>query len=123
MNWKEIARDCRAFGSVPFYFIVAARALVGPYWDFLTQLLIAAACLLLINRIVKGDLHISRALVLWTFTALFYKEIYYTLFSAVLLGGIMIASRHLKIHWKNLLTGAGVGAVATGLAYLAAPLI
>ena len=41
-NWKkEVARDIIAFGSIPFFGIVLARALIGPYWEFVYQIIIA----------------------------------------------------------------------------------
>jgi len=47
-NWKkEVVRDILAIAGVPFFLIILARALVGPYWDFVYQISIAGALLLL----------------------------------------------------------------------------
>ena len=125
---QEIARDLRALGGIPFYFIVAVRAVVGQYLIFIWQLVIAAAILLGIHFITKKmkqptDMHIACAFVLCTFTSVFYQEAYYTIFAFALLGMILIASFYLKLKKSTILHGVIAGIMSSAVAYLVAPMI
>ena len=81
-NWKkEIARDTLALGSIPFYFLVIIRAVVGQYAIFVYQLLIAVIVLFVLSKIIKNsNLHMARAFILVIFTSLFYNDLFYTVF-------------------------------------------
>ena len=85
-NWKKgIARDVMALGSIPFYFIVIIRAIIGKYAIFVYQLLIAAIILFLLMKIFrKSNAHIARGLILVVFTSLFYRDNLYTTFAFLL---------------------------------------
>lgn len=85
-DWKyEIARDSMAFGSILFYLIVIIRAIIGEYMPFVYQLLIAITILILSSFIVKNaNHHLARAFVLVVFTSLFYKDVPFTIFAALL---------------------------------------
>ncbi len=121
---KEIARDLRALGSVPFYFIVLVRAVIGQYAIFIWQLLIAAAGLLLMHRMKsKVDMRIASAIVLCTFTSVFYREAYFTIFATAVLLMLLVASAYIKVSRRSMMTGVIAGVGCSAIAYFLAPLI
>src|SRR3989338_3619595 len=77
-NWKKgIARDVMALGSIPFYFIVIIRAIIGKYAIFVYQLLIAAIILFLLMKIFGNPMRIlQEVLSLWFSQAYFIEIIY-----------------------------------------------
>ena len=119
---KEIARDLRALGGIPFYFIVAVRAVIGQYALFVWQLIIAAAGLLFIyfttrNTKMKSDMHIASLLVLCVFTSIFYNELYFTVFAFALGGLVIVASYYNQIKNWVIIRGLIAGIICSGLAY------
>ena len=119
---KEVARDLRALGGIPFYFIVAVRAVIGQYALFVWQLIFAAAGLLIIyfttrNTKMKVDMHIASLLVLIVFTSLFYNELYFTVFAFALFGLVIIASYYNQIKNWVIIRGLIAGIICSGLAY------
>ncbi|MFH1063818.1 MAG: hypothetical protein V1729_01925 [Candidatus Woesearchaeota archaeon] len=121
---EDIAHDLRALGSIPFYFIVIIRAVIGQYLLFLWQLVIAAGGLLFLYHTSKGtDLRIASAIVLCVFTSLFYVEIYFTVFASAIVVMIIMASVYIRIDKRKILRGIISGAGCSLLAYLIAPLI
>lgn len=124
-NWKkEIARDTMALGSIPFYFIVIIRAIIGKYAIFVYQLIIAAFFLYFISKLIKKfNFHIARGFILITFTSLFYKENLFTVF-ALLLWILMIVSAHIiKIKKNEIYKGVVFGILVSIISYLISPLI
>ena len=114
-NWqKEIARDAIALGSIPFYFIVIVRAVIGQSSVFITQLVIALVAWLILARFVKdADAHISRSFILFVFISLFYQELIFTIFAAVLWVMIMLSGKYLGRSNKALALGALVGILSS----------
>ena len=73
---KGIARDLLALGSIPFYFLVVIRAVIGKYNIFVYQMVIAAVIIFILYFIMKNsNIHVARSFVAVIFTSLFYKEI------------------------------------------------
>ena len=121
---KEVARDLRAFGSVPFYFIITVRAVIGQYALFLWQLSIAAIGIVMAYRFSdKIDLRLSAGVILFSFTSLFYKDTFYTVFAFIVLLFMAIASAHLKIKRRNMLSGIILGVALSAIAFVIGPLI
>jgi hypothetical protein len=125
---KEVSRDLRAFGSIPFYFIVGIRSFIGEYMIFVWQLIIAAVALLAILFLTRktkmqADIHIAAALVLCIFTSLFYVELLFTIFAFVLLALMIAASYYLKIKKMVIARGILAGVICSAISYLIAPLI
>jgi len=89
-KWKkEIARDCLALGSIPFYFIVAVRAVIGKHMLFVYQMIISAIVLFILFKLIKdSNMHIARSLILIIFTSIFYKDLYYTIYAIYIKGAI-----------------------------------
>jgi|TARA_B100001971_G_scaffold212820_1_gene244023 hypothetical protein len=124
-DWKyELARDSMAFGSILFYIIVIARAIIGDYMIFVYQLLIAIAILILSSLIIKNTNHyIARTFVLVVFTSLFYKDALFTIF-AVLLWLFMIGSAfYMKENKKSIFKGIILGIIAALVGYYLSLLI
>jgi len=124
-DWKkEVARDSIALGSIPFYFIVIIRAIIGKYNIFVYQLLIALAVLIILSLVVKkSDMHIARTLILWAFTSLFYKDNLYTIFAFLLFVIVIISSYYLKVKKKEIIKGITLGIGSSVAAYYLASLI
>ncbi|MBT3691028.1 hypothetical protein HOG16_02170 [Candidatus Woesearchaeota archaeon] len=124
MNWKkETARDLLALGSIPFFILVMARSLVGEYYLFIFQTLIALVFIHFIGWKLDFNRHLARMLVLVFFTVLFYNQFIYSVFS-VLVGLITLLSLfYLKEPVKKIGFGILLGVLASLLGYYLAPLI
>ena len=118
-DWKyELARDVMALGSIPFYFIVIARATIGDYMIFVYQLLIALAILIISSFIIKNtNHHITRAFVLVVFTSLFYKDNFYTIFVSFVWLLMIGAAFYIKINKKSIFKGIILGVIVTLVSY------
>lgn len=120
----EAARDLVALGGLPFYLLVAARAAIGPYPAFLSQVVIALPVLILLARLVRGsNLHIARALVLVVFTSLFYKSPQFTIFAALVWAGMIFSLARLKVPSGEIVRGIALGAVSAAAGYVLTLLI
>ena len=124
MNWKkEIARDCIALGSLPFYLIVLARSTIGQYWPFVIQMTAGIAFLYLITVFAKFDKYSSRSFLILVFTTLFYQNIGFTILASILWICILFSLNYLKTDKKELLKGVLVGLACAGIAYFVSGLI
>ncbi len=117
MNWKkEVARDCIALGSIPFYIIVLIRAIIGEYAIFVYQLLIAFLILFGLSRLIKYDVYVARVFILFLFTSLFYEVLLYTSFAFLLWILVIASSWYLKVKkellFKGIVFGLLVGLVS-----------
>ncbi len=116
---SKIARDIIALGSVIFYLLVAARALVGPFWHFFTFLCSAAVILIIIFLLNKDfELYISRGLILAIGTIYFYSDILFTIFASVVYCLMIISSSYLGNKGIKILKGLLVGSVSILGGYL-----
>ena len=118
-NWKkEAARDMMAFGSIPFYFIVVIRSMIGQYAIFVYQMVIAAIVLFLLFKIFKkSNAYIARGIVLVVFTSLFYKDSLFALFAFLLWILMIISAFYIKVKKTEIIKGALLGILAVGTAY------
>ena len=125
VDWKkEVARDLIALGSIPFYFLVMARSLVGKYFLFTYQLIVGLLFLFLISLFFKKfNPYLSRVFVLIVFTILFYNDMFYSIF-AILAGVLLLVSLfYLKKPKKEIGLGFVFGLITSLIAYYLAPLI
>jgi len=125
VNWKkEVARDLIALGSIPFYFLVIARSLVGKYFLFTYPLIIGLLFLFLISLFFKKfNPYLSRVFVLIVFTILFYNDMIYSIF-AIIAGVLLLVSLfYLKKPKKDIGFGLVFGIIASLIAYYVAPQI
>jgi hypothetical protein len=105
--------DLLALGSWVFYLIVIIRALIGPFRPFIDQLLIAGACLLLLQWWVREQEHyLARGIVLAFFTSMFYQDFLFTGFASLIVLGMMVSSYALHRSMKNIFLGLFVGIVS-----------
>ena len=124
MDKKEIARDLIALGSIPFYILVIARSLIGDYYLFFYQLIIALILLFLVNIIFKNfNQHLSRAFVLVVFTIIFYKQLIYTVFAVIVFLLILASLVYLKIDKKEINFGLILGIISSLIGYYLAPFL
>jgi flagellar biosynthesis protein FlhB len=119
MEWmRELLRDIIAFGSWPFYLIVLARSLVGPYWDFFIPALIAALFLAGLEFFGKHlNLAVGRLIPLAVFTILFYKALSFTLFAIILSLSVILCSYFLYKQPKRLLYGLVAGGAVSLISF------
>ena len=124
-SWlKEISRDLLALGSIPFYFLVVIRAIIGKDYTFAYQMLIAAILIFILNFIVKdSNLYLSRALVILVFTSLFYKEMIFTIFATSIWILGLLAAYYLRRKIRYILRAIIIGFVSSIAAYYLAPLL
>ena len=107
---KETARDLFAFGSVPFYFLVVVRAVIGKYNVFVYQMIIAAIVILILYFIIKdSNLHIARAFAIIVFTSIFYNAMLYTFFAVLVWILLLVSAYYLKRKISPILRGIIIG--------------
>ena len=82
MEWKEVARDLKALGSLPLYVLVIGRALVGLYWPFVVEMVAA----LIVVQLLGKSTYVARFFCVGVFTVLFYQSWVYGMFFAVVAG-------------------------------------
>ena len=118
-SWlKETARDLFAFGSVPFYFLVVIRAIIGKYNVFVYQMIIAAIVILILYFIIKdSNLHIARAFAIIVFTSIFYKAMLYTFFAALVWIVLLVSAYYLKRKIGSILRGIIIGLLGSLIGY------
>ena len=115
---KEISRDLLALGSIVFYFLVLGRALIEPYWPFVSQLIISGVVLFLAYLLYKkADFYSARALILLLFTSLFYKDLVYSLFSSSVFVLVLISSYFTGNKIKSIAYGVVFGVIASLAGY------
>ncbi len=124
-NWKkEVARDTLALGSIPFYFLVVVRAVIGKYAVFVYQVLIAVIVLFILAKLIKNsNLHIARGLVLFVFTSLFYNDLFYTSFVFLIFLIMLVASAYLKEEKAKIAKGVLLGIITSLISYYLAMLL
>lgn len=121
---KEAARDTIALGGIAFFIIIIGRALIGPYWSFVYQLLLGFIIFLLIRLIIRdSDTKVAIACIIAVFTMLFYNEIRFTIFAVVILVLLILSAIYLKIKKKAILLGAVLGLISAVLSYYLVPII
>ena len=107
---KETARDLLAFGSIPFYFLVVVRAVIGKYNVFVYQMIIAAIVILILYFIIKdSNLHIARAFAIIVFTSIFYNAMLYTFFAVLVWILLLVSAYYLKRKISPILRGIIIG--------------
>lgn len=117
MDKKEIARDIIAFGSIPFYAIVIARATVGEHLPFVAHLLLAALLLFLASLFVSFNRHMARGVILAIFTSAFYQDGLFTAFAFALTAMMLMSLRYLKTRTSDLARSVLAGVVVSGISY------
>lgn len=124
-NWKkEVARDTLALGSIPFYFLVVIRAVIGRYEFFVYQVFIAVIVLFILAKIIKNsNLHIARGLVLFVFTSLFYNDLFFTSFVFLVFLIMLLSSAYLKEEKAKIAKGVLLGVITSLVSYYLAMFI
>ena len=118
---KEIARDLLALGSIPFYFLVVIRAIIGKYDIFVYQMLIAGTSIFILYFIIKdSNMHIVRSFAVVIFTSLFYKEMLYTFFAFLVWVLLVVSGYYIKRNMGSLFRGIIIGIMSSLLGYYGA---
>ena len=118
-SWlKEIARDLFAFGSIPFYFLVIIRAIIGKYNVFVYQMAIGAIAVFILYFLIKdSSMHTARLLVIVVFTSLFYKAVPYAIFAALIWVLLLVSVYYIKRKIGYVIRGLIIGAVSSLAGY------
>ena len=121
-SWlKEIARDLLALGSIPFYFLVVIRAVIGKYNIFVYQMLIAAVIIFALYFLIKGsNLRVARSFVVLVFTSLFYKEAIFTIFASLIWILLLASAYYLKRNIGFVFRGIAIGLISSLAGYYGA---
>ena len=121
-SWlKEISRDLLALGSIPFYFLVVVRAVIGKYEIFIYQMVLAAIVVFILFFLIKNsNLHIARSFVILVFTSLFYKEMLYIVFAAIIWLLLLISAFYLKRSIGFIIRGVIIGVISSLAGYYGA---
>lgn len=118
---NEIARDLLALGSIPFYFLVVIRAVIGKYNIFVYQLLISATVIFILYFVIKNsNMHIARSFVAVAFTSLFYKETIYTVFAGLIWVLLLVSAYHIKRKSGPVFRGIIIGIISSLIGYYGA---
>ena len=121
---KEFARDLLALGSIPFYLLVVARSIIGSYYAFVYQMVIAAISIFIIYFLIKdSSLHMARSLVVVVFTSMFYKEVIFTAFAALVWVLLVFAAYYVKRKAGYVIRGIVIGILSSLSGYYGALLI
>lgn len=107
---KEIQRDILALGSPVFYFLVIARALVGPFWDLANPLVFLAPIVFLLSYFkFPADLYLSRALLMVVVISLHYGDWKFAMFSGLVWSAMIYAALKLGRSPQSIVYGAVLG--------------
>jgi hypothetical protein len=118
-SWlREIQRDLMALGSVVFYLLVLGRALVGPYWDLATPLLVVGVALLAVHPLLnRADLYLTRALIVAVLVTRHYGDLVFGLFGAAAFVLMVLSAPGLGHSRSSIVQGLALGVVASGAAF------
>ncbi len=118
-SWlKEISRDLLALGSIPFYFLVVIRAIIGKYNVFVYQMLVGAIAIFILYFVIKdSNMHIARSLVAVVFTGMFYKETIYTVFTAFVWVLLLFSAYYIKRNIGSVTRGIVIGIISCFASY------
>ncbi len=124
-SWlKGIARDLLALGSIPFYFLVVIRAVIGKYDIFVYQMLIAAIMIFILHFVIKGsNFHVARSFTALVFTSLFYKEMIFTAFASLIWILLLVSAYYLKRNIGFVFRGVVIGAISSMAGYYITPFL
>jgi hypothetical protein len=115
---KEIARDLIALGSIPFYFLVIIRAIIGEYGLFVSQMVIAAIVILILYFVIKdSSMHVARSVPIIFFTSIFYKDTIYTIFAGLVWTLLLISAYYAKGNIGFVVRGLIIGAISSLAGY------
>ncbi|MBI1936095.1 hypothetical protein HYS31_06660 [Candidatus Woesearchaeota archaeon] len=110
-SWlKEVARDLLALGSIPFYFLVVIRSIIGKYELFVYQMLISAIAILILCFVIKdSNMHVARSLVILVFTGVFYKDSLFIVFASLIWLLILASAYVLRKKFSPIIRGIIIG--------------
>ena len=118
---KEFTRDLLALGSIPFYLLVVIRSVIGDYYAFVYQMIIAAIAVFILYFLIKdSSLHIARSLVIVVFTSLFYKEAIFTIFASIVWVLLLFADYYIKRKIGHVIRGIILGMLSSLIGYYGA---
>jgi hypothetical protein len=114
----EVQRDLMALGSVVFYVLVLGRALVGPFWDLATPLLVVGVALLAVNALLsQADLYLTRALIVAVLVTRHYGDLVFGMFAAAAFVLMVLSAPGLGRSRSSIVQGLALGVVLSVAGY------
>jgi len=115
---RESARDALALGGWAFCILVIARATIGEYMQYVSQIILAIILSSLLAFAVRGsETRISRALILAFFTIVFYNDLKFTIFAAFVVVILFLSAIVLEIKKESIIKGSILGVISSGLIF------
>lgn len=119
---NELARDLIALGSIPFLLLTIARvSVMQAYYPM--QFIISSVIFFILRFIFKASLHAGLGLILSAFISVFYHNILFTSFAAIIYTGMIISLFYLGKSKKEIINGISLGAISAGIGYYIVKLI
>ena len=120
---KEIARDIVALGSPIFFILVVARIYLLSNFEYLSQFVIAGILFLVLFFIFKADIYSGLGLIVLIFTMIYYDDLKFGIFGALLYIGLILSLVYLNKGKKEVFLGAVFGAISALISHLAVGII
>jgi len=115
---RKVARDVLALGSWVFFALVIVRALIGPFYPLLSQVVIAGIFVLIVGLLFKDyDGYLSRGIILAIFTCLFYRDTLYSAFVTLVVAAMIWSSYSVGRKNKEVIWGVVIGLLGSGIGY------
>ena len=112
------ARDTIALGGIAIFIMAIARAAFSNYWDYIIQMLFAGLILFIFQLFIKSENHSARAIIIFTFTTLFYNRNIFTYFAIFLLILFYTSLFYLDYNKKQILIGTILGIISSWISYM-----
>ena len=112
------ARDTIALGGIAIFIMAIARAAFSNYWDYIIQMLFAGLILFIFQLFIKSENHSARAIIIFTFTTLFYNRNIFTYFAIFLLILFYTSLFYLDYNKKQILIGTFLGIISSWISYI-----
>ena len=112
------ARDTIALGGIAIFIMAITRASFSNYWNYIFQMLFAGLILFIFQLFIKSENHSARAIIIFTFTTLFYNRNVFTYFATFLLILFYISLFYLNYNKKQILIGTILGIISSWISYI-----
>lgn len=118
MEMKEFARDLIAFGSVPFLILTIIRVSFMNQLYYPLEFVIGSAIFFVLRAVFKAEMRAGIGMILLAFTSLYYKNALFSVFAAIVYGGIIYSLFYLKREKRQIIHGILFGVISVVMAYV-----
>jgi len=113
----ELARDLIAFGGMPFLIITIARVTTTGKEYYLMQFILGAVIFFILRAVFKADSRAGVGVILVIFTSIFYKQLIFVFFAAIIYVGLVVSLFYLKRKIKDIAKGVLLGGISSVVSY------